>query len=180
MIEKDTTHDVTLYNVVFPIWALWLYPFLWLISLPANFFIDSAVLLLALKCLGISAENHVYKQTIIKIWGLGFAADFIGALWVALPHFASDFLGSSLNENTYRWMMDQLVQPVSYHPFATLISFLWVTVGVGLAAFLIYRFNTKISFKNLELEDKKKKRLALTLAIFTAPYLFYLPMGWAF
>ena len=44
-------HSVRCYNVIFPIWFLLLFPVAWLYALPANFIIDSIVLLLALHML---------------------------------------------------------------------------------------------------------------------------------
>ena len=31
-------NSIKLYNVIFPIWLLWLIPITWLVVLPANFF----------------------------------------------------------------------------------------------------------------------------------------------
>ena len=38
-----------LYNVLFPIWVLVFFPIFWLVALPANFLIDTIVLLISLK-----------------------------------------------------------------------------------------------------------------------------------
>ena len=43
---------VRLYNILLPIWLLWIFPQVWLIVLPGNLAIDCAVLLLALLALG--------------------------------------------------------------------------------------------------------------------------------
>ena len=59
-------------------------------------------------------------------------------------------------------------------PFA----FFWVTGCVLLTAFLIYRLNLGWCLKKADLDDGQKKKIALSLAVFTAPYLFYLPTVW--
>ena len=40
--------DVTLYNVLFPLWMLLMFPVMWLIVLPGNFIIDSIVLIISM------------------------------------------------------------------------------------------------------------------------------------
>lgn len=41
--------EIRLYNVILPIWMLWIVPPLWLIILPANFIIDFTVFILHLS-----------------------------------------------------------------------------------------------------------------------------------
>ena len=49
----QTKKGVKLYNVIFPLWLLWLIPITWLVVLPANFLIDLAVVVLTLKFLQV-------------------------------------------------------------------------------------------------------------------------------
>ena len=50
--------EIRLYNLLFPIWMFFIWPsVLWLILLPANFVIDSVVLLLAMYALRL--ENRI-------------------------------------------------------------------------------------------------------------------------
>ena len=51
MGEKELKKELKLYNVIFPIWFLWLVPITWIVVLPANFIIDLAVIVLTLKYL---------------------------------------------------------------------------------------------------------------------------------
>ena len=76
--------EVRLYNVLFPVWLLWLFPQIFLIVAPANLLVDCLVLTLAL--LGLKHKNKwaVVKELWWKFWLRGFAADFIGVL-VLLP-----------------------------------------------------------------------------------------------
>ena len=41
-------------------------------------------------------------------------------------------------------------------------------------------FNSKWCLKKANLDAGQKKKVALSLAVFTAPYLFYLPTKWFF
>ncbi|HBQ85566.1 MAG TPA: hypothetical protein DD811_03660, partial [Syntrophomonas sp.] len=54
-------------------------------------------------------------------------------------------------------------------------SFCYVALVIILVAVSIYFFNLKFSLKNLEIDIASKKRIALSLAIFTAPYILLYP-----
>ena len=149
--------DIKLYNIILPIWLLWLAPVTWLIILPGNFIIDLLVIVIAMKVLHMENIKENAKKSILYVWIFGFLADFIGV--------AAMFAGS-------------MVEPsggVIFNPFESVLSFLWVTGCVILSGFCIYFFNKKICLRKTNLSDGEKKKIALSLAVFTAPYLFYLP-----
>ena len=147
---------VKLYNVIMPIWLMFLYPtFLWFIILPLNFVIDSAVVLIVQKVRKIEQTRRVWQSSILKVWIFGFLSDFIGAGVVLLMELLfSDWIV------TYRF------------PGVTLISI----PGVIVAGVLIYLFNRHVSFRRCELDPKDVKALALTLALATAPYTMLIPI----
>ena len=74
--------SVRLYNVLFPIWFLmYLFPS-WLppVMLVINFAFDTLVLALAARWQKIGGIRKLWRQSILRIWLLGFAADILGAL----------------------------------------------------------------------------------------------------
>ena len=75
-------HTIQLYNVLFPVWFLmYLYPsWLPLAVLAFNFAFDSLVLALAARWQKLPEIRRLWKQTILRVWLLGFAADILGAL----------------------------------------------------------------------------------------------------
>ena len=162
MLPKDR-----LYNVMFPIWMLLLFPQLWIITLPLNFLVDGAVLWFTLGALGIvqARRRKLCKRAIFLVWTLGFIADFIGAFFMFVWNIV-DFEDVSFGN------------AIMYNPFQRVDSLLWVTFCVVLTGFIIYLFNRYIALRNLPLEDGILQRLSLSLAVFTAPYLFYLPTAW--
>jgi hypothetical protein len=166
--------SVKLYNLIFPIWLLWLIPLTWFVVLPANFLVDTLVVILTMKALKMSNIKVYYKKVIWKVWGFGFLADFIGTIAMFVPNLI-DF---DYNGDLGRWWYDNLSNPVSYHPYTSVYAVLWISLCVLLTAFLIYLFNYKISFRKLDMEDQYKQKIALSIAIFTAPYLFFLPTNW--
>lgn len=166
--------SIKFYNMFFPIWLLWLFPFAWSVVLPGNFIIDSLVLLLTLKVLKINNKKKIYKENILKIWGFGFLSDFIGTFVM----FSICIVADNLPDNIRRLWFDNLTIPLSQNPFTSIYSLTWVIVSIIVTSFFIYLFNYKISFRKLDIEETSKKKLALSLAIFTAPYLFLLPTNW--
>ncbi len=167
--------EIRLYNMIFPIWMLMLFPGAWAIALPANFLIDSAVLLIAMKAMRLTEKKTLYKSCILKVWAFGFLADLIGALFL----LAAILLDGVFEATPIgQWWVEHITNAVALNPFENIAAFLWVSAGVFISGVFLYLFHFKFSFKKLGIEVSKKKRLALALAVFTAPYLFYLPTIW--
>ncbi len=170
------TNSTKLYNVIFPIWLLWLIPVTWLVVLPANFIIDFLVVLLTLKYLHIPDAKQHTKAVIFKVWVFGFIADFIGTACM----FMANVIHFSYDTPIGQWWYQNITNAVSYNPFDSIYAVLWVTLCVLITALFIYCFNLKICLRKWTLPDTQKKKVALSMAIFTAPYLFYLPTAWFF
>lgn len=162
---------VKLYNLLFPIWILWIIPITWIVVLPANFVIDLLVVVLTMKYLKIAEIKKKAQAVIFRVWIMGFVADFIGTIAM--------FLSGSVPELDGTWF-DNMASAVNYNPFEHIFAFVWVTICVIVTSFFIYLFNNKWCLKEAGLDDKQRKRVALSLAVFTAPYLFYLPTKWFF
>lgn len=71
-------NNVKLYNIIFPIWIIWLIPITWIVALPANFIFDLLVIVLTLKYLKVQNIKKIVKSIILKVWIFGFLADYIG------------------------------------------------------------------------------------------------------
>ena len=164
--------DIRLYNLIFPIWLLWIFPITWLVILPGNFIIDLLVVLITLFALKIEDKKNVLKKTILKTWILGLAADVIGsALLLAFVWIQEViFSGSGLYYNIYH--------AIWFNPFENFIALIIVIVAIIVSGFCIYMFNLKIAFKKIDIDLKQKKKIALAIAVFTAPYTFLLPTEW--
>lgn len=166
--------SIKMYNLVFPIWLLWLLPLTWVVVLPANFIIDSLVVLITLKLLKVSNIKNLYKKSILKVWGFGFLSDFIGTAIMLIPELIDGRIPSAYR----KWWYKNITSAISYSPFESVYAVAWIVIAMIITSFFIYLFNYKVSFKKLDMEEKSKKKLALSLAIFTAPYLFLLPTVW--
>lgn len=147
-----------LYNVMFPIYAVFLmFPAVWLLALPVNFAIDSAVLLLAMGHYRYGGRKEVWKKSILFIWLLGFLADIAAAaLITALSLLLMELLNLSLYTHWY-------------------VELLIALPGVALAGWLIYVLDGKFAFRKTSLQPDQRRKIAAALAIFTAPYTMLIP-----
>lgn len=153
--------EIRLYNIIFPMWGLYFYgalfPVLYLLLLPANFLVDSVVLLLLFALLRLPQKKDRYQKLILKTWLFGFLADILAsAVLVGISTFA-----------------DLPFNP--YLPISSVPAFLFATTGVVLGGLLIYAFQRRFVLRKIDLPPQQKHKIALGMAILTAPYLMYLP-----
>ncbi|OYP47011.1 hypothetical protein CG709_03480, partial [Lachnotalea glycerini] len=142
-------NHVKLYNLIFPIWILWLIPTTWVVVLPLNFIIDMTVVMLTMKHLKIQNMKKNVKSVILKVWIFGFIADFIGTLLM----FSAILIDFNYETPFGKWWYDNISSAVSYDPFKSIFALLWVTISIVITAFFIYLFNYKICFKKSNLGD---------------------------
>lgn len=161
--------EVRLYNVILPIWILWLFPQLFVIVVPANLLVDCLVLTAALAALKHQNKRAVVKKLWWKFWLLGFAADFIGVIFL----FPSAFLPSLLSDAP--WSYDVSAAMIA-NPFRHPAALLWTLAGIALAGVCIYFFDKRAMKKCQLLTGREKHIVALTMAVVTAPWLFLVPM----
>lgn len=167
---EKTMKTTVLYDAFFPIWFLWIFPITWFFILPVNFLIDLVVLMLVMRHFKIPNRKYQAKKSILRICLCGLVADFIGALGMILAeciYFGHNIFGE--------WWHHNITEPVAFNPFASIWSFLWVAGCVFISGYFIYLFNNKYCLNKTELTQEQKKKVALSIAVFTAPYSFYLP-----
>lgn len=144
--------QIKLYNVLFPVWMLMLFPQMWLIVLPGNFLIDSLVLLLGMYALRLTEKKAFYKHNILKIFLFGLLADAVGSAFMLLAVYLE--LGRMGDE----W---------------------YLTVpAILISAACIFLLNYFVTFR----KDGQaiRLKLSLTFAIATAPYTFLIPSSWLY
>lgn len=146
---NNKKNGIKLYNAYFPLWALVLFPKMWLVVIPANFIIDSIVLIISMLILKIADKKKFYIKHIFIIYGFGMLSDIIGAGFM-LMMTGVFHIGANGHE-----------------PYLTI-------PGLLISAGLIFLLNYFITFRK---QDKAVKlKLALIYAIVTAPYTFVLPL----
>ena len=156
--------SVTLYNMIFPMWSIYffglLFPALLLILLPANFLVDTLALLLLFYKMKLPEKKLLYRSGILRAWGFGFLADILASLLMLGLSELIDFRAYGIN---------------IYLPYSNAEAFLFTTAAVVLAGGLIYFFHIKYVWRKTWLDVVQKRKIALGMAILTAPYLMYLP-----
>ena len=118
--------QVKLYNVMFPIWLLWLFPFTWIVVLPGNFIVDLLVIVLTMRHLKVDDVKAKAKKVILKVWLMGFVADFIGCIGMFI-----------FNLVEIKWVTDDFISALNLNPFEHMGAFLWATFCVVLTAFTL-------------------------------------------
>ena len=126
--------------------------------------------LLALKHL---AKGAVLKGCWWKVWLLVFLSDVIGALWLALGLFGSWALDA---DGTAAGWVTEFATAMTLNPFRHPLALLWTAIGVAIAGVCIYFFDRRVFRSEPELDPRQSHRLALALAIVTAPWLFFVPV----
>lgn len=148
-----------IYNILFPAWLFYLIPTgVWLLILPANFLIDSAVLYFVSKYLRIWEYATLWRRSILRIWGIGLASDFLGALLILAIELIRDSLCPEWN--------------TFYFPGATIIAI----PGVTLSATCIYFLDKRYAFAKTDLYELTVIKLSRVFAVFTAPYAMLIPL----
>lgn len=150
---ENNKHSVKLYNVLFPFWMILLMPQLWLVVLPGNFIIDSAVLLISLAILKIPDKKQWYKKYIFPIYAFGMLSDIIGSAYMLVLMICFEVGG----------MGDELYLTIP---------------ALFISAALIFVFNYFITFRKTD--QKSRLTLSLILTIVTAPYTFLVPSSWLY
>ena len=141
-----------LYNVLFPVWMLMLFPQMWLIVLPGNFLIDSLILLLGMYALKLTEKKTFYKRHILIIFSFGLLADVVGAAFMLL---------------------------MTYFEFGTMGDEWYLTLpAVCISAVCIYLLNYCITFRKEDCQIRF--RLSVLFAVATAPYTFLIPSSWLY
>ena len=166
------TKEIKLYNVIFPVWFLLIFPSTWLIVIPLNLIIDSIVVYICMKKNNVNDIMKKLKKIILKVVCFGFLADIIGGVFMYALGFLEIFVEDS------KWLVDNLINPIMYNPFSSIYGLIYTILAMIISSILIYIFNYKYTFNKIELDDKIKKRISLGLAIVTTPILFLLPTEW--
>lgn len=165
--------EVRLYNMIIPVWLLWmflpLFPWVLPVTLLGNLLIDTAVLFCALLFLKCKDKGRLLKRLWWRVWLRGFAADAIGVAWLLLALILYEAGGR--DAFWIPWLV-----PVMYNPFAHPAAFLWTLAAVVLSGVCIYRFDRKAFQETPGLTPREAHIVALSLAIVTAPWTFFIPV----
>ncbi|MBO4919156.1 MAG: hypothetical protein J5365_03270 [Erysipelotrichaceae bacterium] len=158
---------IRLYNIILPIWLLvWWPSFLWLGLIPANYLIDFLVTYLSMKKLGIEDCKEKTRKHSWKTCLIGFLSDFVGAAFLLGVLYLVDIV---LPNETG----EAIAYGLSWKP--NLYSIIIILIAIAVSGVLIYVLNGRMLKKDPDLSPEQIRKIALNLAVFTAPYLFLIP-----
>ncbi len=160
-----------LYNLVFPIWLLvWIPTWLWAFIIPFNYLIDRLVFTICSKKQNPELTQKFFRKHTWKLFLLGFAADFVGAIFLILPEIISILIYGIESD-----VQPKFVTAVEFNAFSNIFALLYTIVAIALAGFLIFIFDRAVIFKTKEFTKEQAKKIAFFMAVFTAPYFYLLP-----
>lgn len=161
--------ETRLYNIMFPVWLLVVFPITWIPVIVLNFLIDSAVLLIYLRIKRIEDKKEIWKKSIIKIFLFGILGDIAGGLLMVGETFIFDNIG-----------MHDVSMSITYNPWGNIVAFLYTVMCMFIASCVIYNLDKKFALRKTTLDDGVKRKIALVFAVFTTPILFLMPSYWIY
>ena len=156
--------ETRLYNMIFPIWLLMFIPWVCFPAAVLNFGIDTLVLLLAMKKLGLAPKKTLWKKSIIRVVIFGFIGDIVGALCMLGCDTVLYHAGK--HDANYSLM---------YDPWQDPLSLVLAVCCMAIASLVIFLLDRRFAFNKTDLSAEHKKKLALGMAVFTTPILFIVP-----
>lgn len=171
--------EVRLYNMILPPFMLMMFlPKLWFISLVGNFIIDSVMVLIISLIMFRKVSGVFYKKSILKVWLLGFASDFIGVIYLLIISriaYSSDAYYYKERDSVFRKYLTGANRAFSHCDTSSFWAVVYLASGILVAAIFIFLFNYFISLRKTDLTKKQRLFSSIILAACTAPYTFLLP-----
>ena len=169
--------QVKLYNIILPFWLiLWFPSWIWLVIIPLNYIVDRLVFTIASKKQKPELDQKFFRKHTWKLYLIGFGSDFAGVSLLLLPNIIELIFdtkeGGMLDTDSYYKFSNALNYNCFMHPVALLITI----AAIAISGLLIYIFDRAVIFKTGAFTKEQAKKIALFLALFTAPYLYLLPM----
>lgn len=153
--------NLTLYNVIFPLWIVMFLPPFILVVLFGNLLLDAAVILLGLRAAGWKIERPALVSYILKAWGLGFLADVAGAMLL---------LALTATNLAERWVEGYYLLSIWNSPAAVLF-YLSVIAFSGAIIF----WGNKYFCAEAGVPEDVARKVATLMGIITAPWAFLIP-----
>jgi len=170
LLSFDRYIDLTI-----PLWAFWVMLICWIAIIPATAILCSIVMYISMLYLKMKDCFKILRKTIIQITCFSFLCDLIVVVFLLLLETGEDFI--DLDLDSYHWYKNVFLRALERNPFSNVFALAVLCSIILLLRILNYQLNKRITFLNIDIEEEKKKKLALAIAIFTAPYIFFIPIG---
>lgn len=167
-------------TISFPLWLLVFIPKAWLFLLPGLLLFNFAVLFLLFRAVFKDSDDLSSRELV------GMAGRSAAAAW--LFSFIGWMLGSSMAmmlayvpgiiAGEESWWTLRVTDPISSNPLTSFTAVIVTLAAIAFGGYVIYYLNRRFSFRRLELDDEETKKLAVRLALITAPYFLLIPSEW--
>ena len=156
-----------------PIWFFYINPIFWIVIIPITTILCSTVVYISTIYLKIYNPFRIFKKVIVKTTFFCFLCDIIVVGLVLLGTMATENLINPKSDfyNWYKSLRDSIYEK----PLDNIFAILTLSVLILLSRIINYKLNKRYTFSKLDIEEENKKKLALAIAIFTAPYMFFFP-----
>ena len=170
--------DVKLCSIYFPFYALIMLDWKrFLPMLPINLAVTALVLYLILHYSKVENKKHILKQTLLPCFGYGLLADVFGVFFRALPlllEMLLQALGMTGVANFFgKYLSDNVIYNIYLGP--VFIKLVWTVLSIAFAGLFVFLFNDRLALKKAVADVTLRRRMALILALSTAPWAFMCP-----
>ncbi|MDO5717187.1 MAG: hypothetical protein Q4Q17_05245 [Tissierellia bacterium] len=155
----------------FPLWLLMIFPNKWIITIPFCVLMDVIALYLALRFVGAEQMGSRMRRFIPGVLLSGGICHLLGVgllsllMWIGTSFHFKSKLGTSIINGVL-------------NSYDKVYDILWPILLVIAIGALIYTMNKKIIFSRSKFTKEEIHKIALVIALVTAPYLFLFPVQW--
>ena len=157
---------------IISIWFFWIIPLCWPIIILVNTAFYSIVMYIFMLCLKIDNPLKKLRKIIIRVTFFGFLCDLIVVVLLLIIAIGGEQIINPTS-NFYNWYVHDFSKSMGTYVFNNIFAVLTLSFSVLLSRIINYKLNTRYTFSKLDIGKEKKKNLALAIAIFTAPYIFF-------
>ena len=170
--------EVKFCSIYFPFYALILLDFRrFLLMFPINFAVTAGVLFAVLRLSKVSEWKPVWKQSVGRLFGFGLLADVVGVLFRFLPLLTEKLFRLLGMTKAANYLCKYWSDVVIYNIYMNHLerSLTWTVLSIIAAGICVFVFDYYFALPKVVADKKLRRRIALCMAIVTAPYSFMNP-----
>lgn len=153
-----------LYSLIFPVWAVFLFPRAWFAVLPLNLLIDGCLLFVILRLARVEQIRSVFLKNVLKVWIFGLLSSCVGFMTEMIPFaFRSSERAAEIS------------LALSQNPFTDVYAVALSVLAIIISAAICFLLNFKLTFPKSDYERKFRIWASLSFSLITAPYTLLIP-----
>ena len=169
---------VKLYSIYFPFYAFIMLDYVFFLPmLPINFAVTALLLFIVLRASKVENWKQVLKQSIWRVFGFGLLADLVGVLFRFLPLLTEKLCRLIGLDVAADYLCKYWSDVVLYNIYLGDVpkNLTWTVISILIAGIFVFIFNYYLALPKVMEDVKLRKRMAIVMAILTAPYSFMNP-----